>query len=90
MSRKTPPDSGRAPLSVVEEMVAVARAGMQQVGPNTWAFPTPNVAPMKGHCRACNQSVAMLRPRELSLATGNYIVRGDCAECGQEVVLILS
>ena len=45
---------------------------------------------MKGHCRACNQSVAMLRPRELSLATGNYIVRGDCAECGQEVVLILS
>jgi hypothetical protein len=45
---------------------------------------------MKGYCRACNQSVAMLHPREVSLATGNYVVRGDCQGCGQEVILILS
>lgn len=71
-------------------MVAVARASMQQVAPHTWAFKPPDVAPMKGHCRNCNESVAMLHPRELSLATGNYIVRGECEQCGQEVVLILS
>ncbi len=70
--------------------MAVAHAGMQQVGPHTWAFTPSDVAPMKGHCRNCNQSVAILHPRELSLATGNYIVRGDCEHCGQEVVLILS
>lgn len=70
--------------------MAVSHASMQQVGPHTWTFTPPDVAPMKGHCRNCNQSVAIVRPRELSLATGNYIVRGECAQCGKEVVLILS
>jgi len=70
--------------------VTLAQPSMQQVGPHTWAFTPPDVAPMKGHCRQCNQSVAIARPRELSLATGNYIVRGECVVCGQEVVLILS
>jgi len=78
------------PFSLVENHMAVARASMQQVGPHTWTFTPPDVAPMKGYCRTCNQSVAMLHPREVSLATGNYIVRGDCQQCGEEVVLILA
>jgi len=77
-------------LSLLENHMAVARASMQQVGPHTWTFTPPDVAPMKGYCRNCNQSVAMLHPREVSLATGNYIVRGDCQQCGQEFLLILS
>jgi len=71
-------------------MAALAHASMQQVGPHTWAFTPADVAPMKGYCQACNQSVAIAHPRELSLATGNYIVRGECAQCGKEVVIILS
>jgi hypothetical protein len=70
--------------------VVVTHAGMRQVGPHTWAFTPADVAPMKGHCRQCNQSVALLHPRQVNLATGNYIVRGDCELCSQEVVLILT
>jgi hypothetical protein len=45
---------------------------------------------MKGYCRQCNQSVAMLHPNEVTLPTGNYIVRGECEVCRQEVVLLLT
>lgn len=74
----------------METKVVVTHASMKQVGPHTWVFNPPDVAPMKGHCRHCNQSVAMLHPNQVTLATGNYIVRGDCDRCGQEVVLLLT
>lgn len=82
--------SPRGRSLLMEAMVAVAHASMKQVGPNTWVFRPPDVAPMKGHCRSCNRSVAILHPREVSLPTGNYILRGECQLCGQEVVLILT
>jgi hypothetical protein len=70
--------------------VVVTDASMKQVGPHTWVFSPRDVAPMKGHCRHCNQSVAMLHPIEVTLPTGNYIVRGECELCRQEVVLLLT
>jgi Domain of unknown function (DUF5679) len=70
--------------------VVVTEAGMRQVGPHTWVFTPPDVAPMKGYCRNCNQSVAMRHPSEVTLATGNYIVRGECELCRQEVILLLT
>jgi hypothetical protein len=65
---------------------------MQQLAPHTWSFNGPQVpmAPMKGHCRNCARPVGMLRPSGVSLATGNYVVRGECEVCGGEVVLIVS
>ncbi len=75
-----------------ENSMALARANMQQVTPHTWSFRGPQVpvAPMKAHCRACRQSVPILRPSSLDLNTGNYVVRGECGVCGAEVVLIVS
>ncbi|TMF57750.1 MAG: hypothetical protein E6I22_03420 [Chloroflexi bacterium] len=75
-----------------ENSMALARANMQQVTPHTWSFHGPQVpmAPMKAHCRACKQSVPILRPSSLDLNTGNYVVRGECGVCGAEVVLIVS
>ena len=75
-----------------EHLMALARANMQQVTPHTWSFHGPQVpvAPMKAHCRACRQSVPILRPSSLDLNTGNYAVRGECGVCGAEVVLIVS
>ncbi len=70
--------------------MALARPTMHQLSPNTWAFEPPEVAPMKGPCRACQRTVAILRPDAFGLATGNYVVRGECETCGGEVVLILS
>lgn len=66
------------------------RATMHRVGPHTWKFEPPDVAPMKGHCRACKRDVAICRPRAVDLNTGNYVVRGECEFCRAEVVLILS
>lgn len=70
--------------------MAVFRATMHQVAPHTWQFESPDVAPMKGHCRACKRDVAIRKPRVVDLSTGNYIVRGDCEDCRAEVTLILS
>ena len=69
--------------------IAPARS-MQQIGPRTWTFQGPRVAPMKAHCRACQLSVAIVEPESLDLHTGNYVVRGRCERCGQEVLLIVS
>ena len=72
--------------------MAIAHPTMHQVAPHTWIFQAPEVpmAPMKAHCRACKQSVPILRPSSLDLNTGNYVVRGECGVCGAEVVLIVS
>jgi hypothetical protein len=72
--------------------MAIAQATMHQVGPHTWTFIAPEVpvAPMKANCRACRETVAILRPTAMDLKTGNYVVRGDCANCGSEVLLIIS
>ena len=72
--------------------MAVMHATMQQVSPHTWTFTPPavTVAPMKGHCRSCRQPVAIERPEAVTLPTGNYVVRGSCAVCGDEVVLIVA
>ena len=72
--------------------MAIAHATMHQVAPHTWTFEAPEVpvAPMKANCRACRQSVAILRPSAMDLKTGNYVVRGDCERCGSEVLLIVS
>jgi hypothetical protein len=45
---------------------------------------------MKANCRTCHLAVAILEPEPLDLHTGNYVVRGRCERCGQEVVLIVS
>jgi hypothetical protein len=63
---------------------------MHQIGPHTWTFEGPAMAPMKAHCRACGKTVAILRPTALDLRTGNYVVKGECEHCRGEVVLILS
>ena len=72
--------------------MALAHPAMHQVAPHTWSFQPPEVqvAPMKAFCRACRQAVAILRPSAMDLKTGNYVVRGDCAACGAEVVLVVS
>jgi hypothetical protein len=72
--------------------MAIAHPSMQQVAPHTWTFQPPEVpvAPMKANCRACRQSVAILRPTAMDLRTGNYVVRGECERCGSEVLLIVS
>jgi hypothetical protein len=72
--------------------MAIAHPVMHQVSPNTWTFTEPAVpfAPMKANCRACRQSVAILRPTAMDLKTGNYVVRGECEHCGAEVLLIIS
>jgi len=64
---------------------------MHQVTPHTWSFEPPSVpvAPMKAHCRACRQTVAILNPSSMDLNTGNYVVRGECDNCGAEVLLIV-
>ncbi len=66
------------------------RATMHRVSPHTWQFAAPDVAPMKGHCRACKRDVAIRKPQTLDLNTGNYVVRGECEVCGTEVLLILA
>jgi uncharacterized protein DUF5679 len=72
--------------------MATAHPSMHQVAPHTWTFQpsaTP-VAPMKANCRRCRKAVAILNPSAMDLKTGNYIVRGECEECGGEVLLIVS
>jgi hypothetical protein len=72
--------------------MTLADTAMHQVAPHTWSFEPPAVpvAPMKAHCRACRATVAILRPTSMDLNTGNYVVRGECENCGAEVVLIVS
>ncbi|HEV3095726.1 MAG TPA: hypothetical protein VG104_01155 [Candidatus Dormibacteraeota bacterium] len=72
--------------------MAIAQTTMHQVAPHTWTFKAPDVpmAPMKANCRVCRQSVAILRPAAMDLKTGNYVVRGQCEQCGSEVLLIVS
>ena len=52
----------------------------------TWSFEPPE-APMRGHCPACLHSVTVVRPRVDDIRSGCYVVRGECKECGSEVVL---
>ncbi len=66
------------------------RATMHRVGPRSWKFNAPDVAPMKGHCRVCRRDVAIQHPHAVDLTTGNYVVQGECEACGSEVVLIVS
>ena len=72
--------------------MAIAHPTMQQVAPHTWTFQPSDVpvAPMKANCRACRQAVGILRPSAMDLKTGNYVVRGECDQCGSEVLLIIS
>ena len=72
--------------------MAIAHPTMQQVAPHTWTFQPSQVpvAPMKANCRACRQAVGILRPSAMDLKTGNYVVRGECDQCGSEVLLIIS
>jgi hypothetical protein len=72
--------------------MAIAHPTMHQVAPHTWIFQAPEVpmAPMKANCRSCRKAVAILHPTAMDLKTGNYVVRGECEQCGGEVVLIVS
>ncbi len=72
--------------------MAIAHPTMHQVAPHTWTFQPPavSVAPMKAYCRVCRQPVGILNPAAMSLQTGNYVVRGACDICANEVVLIVS
>lgn len=49
----------------------------------TPATPTPQLTAYCVHCRAKH---IIVRPRQEKTTTGGYIVKGQCAECGSNVV----
>ena len=63
-------------------------ATMRQLGPNRWAFESPDAAPMKTSCASCAKTVAVLRPQAAEFPGGDYIIRGACEHCSGLVTLV--
>ncbi len=58
--------------------------------PQSSLFDAPLVAPMKGNCPSCRQSVAVLKPTAKDVDAGDYLVQGECEICGRDVMLVVS